>query len=58
MLELPNFGHMTTSIIQFDLGDKTFFVTYNGQKSSKLKSCLSKQPLRTQKKLKESEVMH
>ena len=27
MLELPNFGHMATSIIQFDLGDKTFFLT-------------------------------
>ena len=27
MLELPNFGHMKTSIIQFESGDKILLVT-------------------------------
>ena len=32
MLELPNFGHMNTSTIEFDLPDKILFVARHGHK--------------------------
>ena len=80
MLDLPNFGHMTTSTIQFESRIKILLVTLWTKHStswplfqnafilreprvasfalSKLKPRLSKKPLKTQKKLKELEIMY
>ena len=70
MLELPNFGQLITSTIWFNSRDK-FFWWRHGQKwwchnlylvnlqtSSKLQPFLLKQTLKTQKKLKELEIMY
>ena len=59
MLELPNFGNMTTSTTQFDSCDKTLFaISQQGLEQSillksSLQSCFSKQHFKTPKKSKE-----
>ena len=68
ILELPNFNQMTTSTIQFESHDKVLLVTsWTEIMSSTLfqntfilrkAAMFIKQPLKTQKKLKELEIMY